>query len=329
MKISVNNIISIILVFLLPISFLISLSTGPYSKVGFDQVIQAIFGIKLQSTYRDILNYRLTRTLAALLLGIGLSSSGLTLQYTLKNPLADPYLLGISSGAIFGVTIAAYFGYYSYYQLYFVALIGSLGSLGFVLLISAIFRSSSTTIIIAGISLSYLLSGLTTIYMIKLGPRIPSVLFWLFGSVSFTTLNTLERSSVLVIISLIIMFYNWKAINTLMLGEDLSRSLGVKVSYIRIISVIAASLSTAALVAMAGPVGFIGLAAPWMARLIVGSNFGKALVMSLLTGSLLAIFSDILARLVIYPSEAPLTAITSIFGAPVLIYLALKYRGRL
>ncbi|AFZ70743.1 ABC-type Fe3+-siderophore transport system, permease component [Caldisphaera lagunensis DSM 15908] len=326
---SINKILTVFLILLLPISFLLSLSIGPYSKVSIYQVIFFILGKNLPSTYIDILKYRLIRSLAALILGIGLSSSGLTLQYTLKNPLADPYLLGISSGAIFGVTIAMFFGYYSFYQLYIIALLSALLSLGFILLISTIFKSSSTTIIIAGISLSYLLNGITTIYMIRLGPKIPSILFWLFGSVAFTTLNTLEKSSILVIISLFFMFYYWKAINTLMLGEDVAKSLGVKVSYIRIVSVLFSSISTAALVAMAGPVGFIGLAAPWMARLIIGSNFGKALLMSLLTGSLLAIFSDILARLVIYPSEAPLTAITSIFGAPVLIYLTLKYKGRL
>ncbi|MDP8002798.1 MAG: FecCD family ABC transporter permease [Caldisphaera sp.] len=329
MRLINNRFFLILTIILLPVSFIISLSVGSYNKVGLNQALQYFFGVKLPSVYEDILFYRLTRTLAALVLGIGLSSSGLTLQYTLKNPLADPFLLGISSGAILGVTLSEYFGYVSFYQLYISSLMGALASLAVVLLISAIFKSSPTSVIIAGISISYFLSGITTIYMIKLGPKIPGVLFWLFGSVAFSTMGLVEKTTIIVVLSLFIMFYFWKSINSLMLGEDIASSLGVRVFRVRIVSLIVTSLSTSALVAMAGPVGFIGLAAPWMARLIVGSNYGKALFMSLITGSLLAIFSDVLARIVIYPSEAPLTAITSIFGAPVLIYLTLKYKGKL
>lgn len=283
----------------------------------------------MKKVYSDIIFYRLIRTMAAFVLGVGLSTSGLTLQYTLKNPLADPFLLGISSGAILGVTLADYFGFVSYYYLYLAAWIGSLLSIGIVLLISAYFKSSASSILIAGISLSYLLSGITTIYMIKLGPKIPGVLFWLFGSVAYSTPGILYKTSIIVFLSLFFLFLMWKPINSLMLGEDMATSLGVGVFRTRFLSILIVSISTSALVAMAGPVGFIGLAAPWMARLIVGSNYGKSLVMSIFTGGLLAIASDILARVVLYPSEAPLTAITSIFGAPFLIYLTLRFKGRI
>ncbi|MCE4623219.1 MAG: iron ABC transporter permease [Caldisphaeraceae archaeon] len=311
------------------IFFIASLSIGAYSKVGFYEAILYLSGHSMKKVYSDIIFYRLIRTMAAFVLGVGLSTSGLTLQYTLKNPLADPFLLGISSGAILGVTLADYFGFVSYYYLYLAAWIGSLLSIGIVLLISAYFKSSASSILIAGISLSYLLSGITTIYMIKLGPKIPGVLFWLFGSVAYSTPGILYKTSIIVFLSLFFLFLMWKPINSLMLGEDMATSLGVGVFRTRFLSILIVSISTSALVAMAGPVGFIGLAAPWMARLIVGSNYGKSLVMSIFTGGLLAIASDILARVVLYPSEAPLTAITSIFGAPFLIYLTLRFKGRI
>ncbi|MCE4607874.1 MAG: iron ABC transporter permease [Caldisphaeraceae archaeon] len=309
--------------------FIASLSIGAYSKVGLYEAILYLSGHSMERVYSDIIFYRLIRTMAAFVLGIGLSTSGLTLQYTLKNPLADPFLLGISSGAILGVTLADYFGFVSYYYLYLAAWIGSLLSIGIVLLISAYFKSSASSILIAGISLSYLLSGITTIYMIKLGPKIPGVLFWLFGSVAYSTPGILYKTSIIVFLSLFFLFIMWKPINSLMLGEDMATSLGVSVFRTRFLSILIVSISTSALVAMAGPVGFIGLAAPWMARLIVGSNYGKSLIMSIFTGGLLAIASDILARVVLYPSEAPLTAITSIFGAPFLIYLTLRFKGRI
>ncbi|MEB2793246.1 MAG: iron ABC transporter permease [Caldisphaeraceae archaeon] len=325
-----RNIFFIVSIFVsLFIFFIASLSIGAYSKVGFYEAILYLSGHSMKKVYSDIVFYRLIRTMAAFVLGVGLSTSGLTLQYTLKNPLADPFLLGISSGAILGVTLADYFGFVSYYYLYLAAWIGSLLSIGIVLLISAYFKSSASSILIAGISLSYLLSGITTIYMIKLGPKIPGVLFWLFGSVAYSTPGILYKTSIIVFLSLFFLFLMWKPINSLMLGEDMATSLGVGVFRTRFLSILIVSISTSALVAMAGPVGFIGLAAPWMARLIVGSNYGKSLVMSIFTGGLLAIASDILARVVLYPSEAPLTAITSIFGAPFLIYLTLRFKGRI
>ncbi len=167
------------------------------------------------------------------------------------------------------------------------------------------------------------------ILIIKNTDKIPGALLWLFGTVAYSTRQEIIYSSTITVISIFVLIVYSKKINTLLLGEDVSTSLGVNVNRLRILSSTIASIATASLVALAGPVGFIGLAAPWLARLLVGSLYINALLTSLIIGPILLLGSDITVRLVGGASELPLTAITAIYGGPVLFYLTLKSSERL
>ncbi len=308
------------------LSILASLSIGPYSRVGLLQVLSILRLRKVPETDFYIILYRLTRTVAAVALGSALAASGITLQYTLRNPLVDPYLAGVASGALLGVIAMIYTGHAAFLELYAAAIAGGLVTLVAVTLVSLMVGGGPSTFLITGVSASYILSGISMFMMIQLGPKITGTLYWLFGSVAFVTYPVLIRSVVPIVASIAGMLVMAKYINTFMLGDDVARSLGVKINAVRGAAFVLASLATAATVAMAGPVGFVGLVSPWLARRVVGSNFFRALALSAIIGSELTLVSDIIARIVIYPSEAPLTAVTSVFGAPLLVYILLKSR---
>lgn len=312
---------------LLALASLASVSTGPYSRVGLPQLVDLMIGHDMPDTYLYIIVYRLTRTAAAIVLGVSLASAGASLQYTLRNPLVDPYLAGVASGALLGVTLMIYLGHVGFLELYAAAMAGGLLTLALVTLVSSLAGGGASTFLITGVAASYLLSGITMFLMIDLGPRLPGALYWMFGSVAFVTTNVLERSAAVALASLAGLAVLAKRVNTFMLGDDVARSLGVNVGLVRTLSFLLASSATSAVVAMSGPVGFIGLVSPWLARRIYGSNFSMVLPAAAIIGATLTVVSDIAARLVIYPSEAPLTAVTSVFGAPLLVYILLKSRS--
>jgi len=306
---------------------LASVSVGPYSKVGIVQVFEALSGRGAPSTYLYILSYRLMRTAAAIVIGVSLASAGASLQYTLRNPLVDPYLAGVSSGALLGVTLMIYLGHTGFLELYVAALAGGLATLAAVTLISLLAGGGASTFLITGVAASYVLTGVTMFLMIGLGPKLPGALYWMFGSVAFVTRPLLLRSAAVAALSIAGIATLTRYINTFMLGDDVAKSLGVSTGLLRTTVFALASSATSAVVAMSGPVGFIGLVSPWLARRVYGSSFSLALPAAAMIGATLAVASDIAARLILYPSEAPLTAVTSVFGAPLLVYILLKSRG--
>ncbi len=307
-------------------SYLLSLSVGAAPGVGPLEALEFMFGLS-SGISRDLEVYRLSRAVASTVLGSGLAASGMGLQYVLRNPLADPYLAGIASGALLGVTLELLRGPHGFLALYLAALGGGLLTLLAVISISSFAGFSSLSLLVAGITISYVLSGATMIVMIELGPKIPGALYWLFGSVAFVTWPIVLRSGVAVAASVIGLVLLARRIDTLLLGDEVATSLGVRVPLVRALTFVLASAATAAVVAMAGPVGFIGLVSPWAARRLTGSSFRKALPIAIVLGSELAIVSDVIARIIIAPSEAPLTAVTSIFGAPVLALILVRSRA--
>lgn len=311
----------------LPLSVLLSLSIGPYKSVDFPVVIAALVGLPVSRLSLDVLTYRAVRTLAAGVLGAGLAVSGSTLQFTLRNPLADPYLAGVASGSLLGVTLALLWGRASFWDLYAAAIAGGLLTLSAVITISGLAGGGAVTLLVVGVAFSYVLSGLTMFFMIMLGPRLPGALYWMFGSVAFVTLPLVERTLVILVPAAAALAALSRPLNSLLLGDEVARAIGVRVRLVRLSSFALASLITAALVSMAGPVGFIGLVAPWLAKRSFGVRFSAVLWASAAMGAEIAVLSDVIARLVLFPSEAPLTAVTSVFGAPLLVYILIKSRG--
>ncbi len=278
----------------------------------------------LHGSNNGILYYRTIRTLAALVIGMALGSSGLAYQYSLRNPLADPYLLGISTGAAFGVVLAILSPIINPSLVYIYGLIWGILAFLIVAGIGAYTRSGPAGLIVAGVSVSYSFFGLIII-IINSFPEATRISFtWLFGTVAYVVRTYLYITLALTIITVLYLWIYSEKIYTLILGDSTAKSLGVDVEKIRIYTLIIASLGAVAAVALAGPVGFIGLAAPWAARLLLGSRFKIVLVASILIGGSATIASDIIVRLLSINGEIPLTAITALFGGPILFYLSKK-----
>ncbi len=311
-------------VIVLMLLFLASLLVGAYKGISLGDLLAFIKG-DLEGLEEGIVKYRLVRTLAALIVGAGLSASGLALQFVLRNPLADPYLLGVSAGAAFGVLLSYLLSYApDPLLLYSIAFISGLGGFGLVLAISLFMSLTPTGLIVAGVSVSYVMAGLSMVLISRLIERIPMAYSWLFGTVAYAGSRELAYTLIAVSMSLGTIAVLARRINTLMLGEDVSKSMGVNPGTIRLLAAVASSLAASSIVAIAGPVGFLGLAGPWMARLLVGSSFTRAYPMAAMTGGLLALASDTTVRLIASPGEVPLTAITAFYGGPILFYLTLK-----
>ncbi|MCE4624611.1 MAG: iron ABC transporter permease [Desulfurococcales archaeon] len=270
-----------------------------------------------------IVIYRLTRTVAAALLGLGLSVSGLTLQYTLRNPMADPYLLGVSSGAAFGVLVLYLFSptppptlvYASGLLWGFIAFLIVIGVGGFI-------GGGPTSLIVAGVSVGYGFFGLIVLAMAHMPGAQRFSFIWLFGTVAYVTRETLLVTAAIVISGTAGLAAYSQKIYTLILGDEVARASGVDVERLRLVAAFLASSIAASLVALAGPVGFLGLAAPWATRLAIGSNYRRALAGSMILGAGAAVASDLVVRLMSGGGEIPLTAVTALFGAPILFYLS-------
>lgn len=306
---------------ILLVLFLFSLGIGAYKNVGILEALEILVGGGAGS---GIVEYRLTRTIAATLLGAGLGASGLAMQYALRNPLADPFLLGVSSGAALGVVLAyALNPHPSPLEIYALALL--MGGAAFLAVLAIAWRTSlaPTSLIVAGVSVSYTLMGPTIILLYKV-VQTGQPFLWLFGTVAYTPRRLLSVTTVIVLLSVIVLFIVRRQAYTLILGDEVSESLGVRVTRLRVIMLAASSAAASALVALAGPVGFIGLAAPWISRLALGASYGLVLASSIIVGADLGLASDIVVRVVGGSTELPLAAVTALFGGPILFYLTRK-----
>lgn len=312
----------LLLLFFLPLLIVLSLSIGAYRVyVPWELMDVALNGSAVE---RAILEYRAWRTLSAAILGAGLAAAGLTMQRILANPMADPYVLGISSGAALFYLLSIAIGISSVPLWYLSAFAG--GSLTFLLVIgiSWALGMSSLALVVAGIAISYMFSGLSVTLMILLGPQLPFAISWLFGSVAYAERKVIIASTAITVLGIAIIFANRRGLTSLLVGEDVSAAHGVNVRVLRLSSSIASALIVTSLVTAAGPVGFIGLTAPWMSRFLIGSSFSSSLAASLLIGALLGLAADVAVRLIGGGAEIPLTAITSLVGAPLLVYLSVK-----
>ena len=312
---------SIILIIIFLLLFIISLSIGAVQAITLSTIIHALEIGRVTGVIR----YRLVRSVASIILGAGLGLSGLTMQYALRNPLSDPYLLGVSAGASLGILLAViYGGSYSPALIYGVALFSGIVTFLAVVAIGAGAGGSPSALIVSGVSVSYALSGVSIMLFIKNISKINMTFIWLFGTIAYVIPIYLIYSSLILFIIIIILIFNSSRIYSLILGDDVSESMGVDVKKTRYIALLSSGGVASAMVALAGPVGFIGLAAPWMARLMYGSKYSTVLASSMVIGAILAQISDIMVRVIGGAQEIPLTAFTALFGGPLLFYLTRK-----
>ncbi len=280
-------------------------------------------------------NIRLPRSLAALGGGAMLAVSGLLLQVYFRNPIVGPFVLGISSGATLMVSVVmlttltvGMVGVMPYLTPV-AAFVGALGAMSLVLAIASRVKRG-VTLLIAGIMIGYLSSAVTSLLItFAEAERLKGFNLWQLGSFSGYTWHELAVMMSVGSVLLVLVYGLSKQLNAFLLGESYAATMGVHVRRFRMALIFTACGLSSLVTATAGPVAFVGLAVPHMARLAMGTSDNKLLIpATALIGALVCGFCDIVARMIFAPVEAPLSAITSFFGAPVVIALLLKGRGR-
>ena len=273
---------------------------------------------------------RLPRVILAALLGLLLSVSGVILQGTLRNPLADPYILGISAGGAIGAALAIALG------ANFVILgMSSVPVLAFATSLFAVFvvfklsqvagKASPETLILAGVAISSFCAAVLSLIIILTG-NLQSIYFWLLGSLSAAGWSNVITVIPYALFGLGVAYFFSKELNALLLGEELAQTLGVDVERTRAILVGTASLMTAAAVSVSGLIGFVGLIVPHFIRILIGPNHRFLVPISALSGMLLMVVADTIARTIMAPTEIPIGIIMALVGAPFFLYLLRRRR---
>ncbi|MEX5634487.1 FecCD family ABC transporter permease [Parafrankia sp. FMc2] len=272
---------------------------------------------------------RVPRVLLAVVVGAGLALAGAVLQATVRNPLADPYLLGVSAGAGLLAAITITFGAAAVAGLSTsgAAFVGALASTVMVLFLARQEgRFTPTRLILAGVTMSYLLSGLTSFVILRGGDpeAAQSILFWMLGSLASASWSTLLIPTMVVALGGGYLLCHARALNAMVLGDDGALSLGVAIHRLRTRLLIMTSLVTGVLVAVAGGIGFVGLVIPHLVRILFGPDHQRLLPMTMLVGAIYLVVVDVLCRVSIRPEEIPVGVVTSVLGAPVFLWLMRK-----
>lgn len=275
---------------------------------------------------------RLPRVLLAALVGAALALAGVAYQGVFRNPLAEPYLLGVASGAGFGASLALVFGIS-------VPLLATLGvplsaficALGTVLLVWLLAQRSGSvplvSLILAGVVVGSSLTAATSLVLLLAREQAAGVLAWLLGSFSFASWGKILIVLPFVLVAGVVTWGSSRALNLLQLGEEQATQLGLPAEAFKYVLLTAATLATAAAVSVSGIIGFVGLITPHAVRLALGPDHRTLIPMSAVLGALFLVLADLLARTVIAPGELPIGIITAIAGGPFFLFL-LRRRGR-
>ncbi len=279
---------------------------------------------------------RLPRVVLAAMVGAALAASGATLQSLMRNPLADPFVLGVSGGAAFGATVALALGL-SASVLGFSApsLFALGGAVGATVLVLSVGQLSSgdrpnTTLLAGVIFNAFALAAIIFIKALVAPDRLGEILFWLAGSLGQEAWPTLAATGVVVVVSIATMVGLSAQLNVMTLGDDDARSLGIDVRRMRLVLFVVASLAVSAAVSVSGLVGFVGLLVPHLARLIFGADQRLSLPASALLGASFLMLADLGARLLfgVFHTEPPVGVMTALLGGPVFLLLMTRSAGR-
>lgn len=278
------------------------------------------------ATRTIVLDFRLARVLLVALTGAGLAGAGAAFQGLFRNPLADPFIIGASSGAALGATLAITLGWtvtwFGFGPVPLAAFTGCLLAVGAAYLLSqASGQVETLSLLLAGVALSSFLSAGVSLLMILNDRDFINVFFWLLGGFSGRSWDDLWLTLPYIILGLLGLGLLARPLDILAFGEETAQGLGVPVAQVRLLVVLFAALATAAAVASSGIVGFIGLIAPHIARLLWGPEHSRLLPTSALLGALLLVVADTAARTLAAPMELPIGVLTAMLGAPFFLYL--------
>ncbi len=281
------------------------------------------------NTQAIIWDIRLPRVLLAGVVGMALAVAGATYQGLFRNPLADPYLIGVAQGAavgaVLGLILGIGFDVLGIFTTPLFAFAGAFGAVGVVYMLARVGnRLTVTTLILAGVALGSFLTAIVSYLITVSGDKIHSVMFWLMGSFSMAGWESVKIVIPIVIIGTLVILLFARSLNLIQLGEEQAQELGVDVERMKIILLTAATLITAAAVSFVGIIGFVGIIVPHAIRLIWGADYRFLLPLSALVGAVFMILADIASRTLVAPSEIPVGAITALVGAPFFLYLLRK-----
>ncbi|MBI4302804.1 MAG: iron chelate uptake ABC transporter family permease subunit [Chloroflexi bacterium] len=320
------------LLLLLFLSVAIATSIGSV-RISLGEVWQVFFSLfsGIQANPSDpaatiVLDIRLPRILLTGLVGAALATAGATYQGLFRNPLADPYLIGVAQGAGLGATIGFLLPFPSAFPTLGIVPVlsfaGALISAGSVYLLSRAGKAVPvTTLILAGVAIGAFLGAVTSYLLVTAGEKLPSIIFWLMGGFSLSHWSEFFIALPYVVIGSAIIYLYSQPLNVLQLDEEQAQQLGVNVERVKLILLLAATLMTAAAVAFVGAIGFIGIIIPHGVRLIWGPDHRFLLPLSSLAGAIFLILADTFARTVLGPVEVPVGVATAFCGAPFFLYL--------
>ncbi|WP_158736296.1 iron ABC transporter permease [Alteribacillus sp. YIM 98480] len=280
------------------------------------------------TTYDHIVwSLRIPRTILALTVGAGLAIVGVAIQALVKNPLADPYILGVSSGASVGATLVILAGAFSFFGTYAVSGAAFLGALLTVVTVYILaqnrFKISVSRLLLSGVAVSMMLSALTS-FLVMMNPReegIQTALYWMLGSLSGAAFDELWLPVAVVALGYCFLHQSFRSLNVLVTDDATAQSLGLNIESFKAVIIIITALITGVLVAFSGAIGFVGLMIPHMARIIVGADHRVLLPASAMLGAVFMVLADIAARMLVAPEELPIGIVTAICGGPFFIWL--------
>ena len=336
-----------LLIVALIVTIIVSLNVG-YAQIPFGNIL-TILGKQipflngfvdssavLPSQTAIILQIRLPRIIAGVVVGAALAASGVVYQGVFRNPMADSYVLGVSAGAAVGASVSILFGAgFSVFGLRFVQVAAFIGALFAMFLVYNISRVGSrvpvTTLLLCGIAVNFFLYSIVALLEVIAGDELHAIVFWLIGGFSNVLWSDIWAVIPFVIIGIAISFFYARSLNLLAMGEETAQHLGLNVERVKQILLVLASMVTAAAVSLSGLIGFVGLMVPHVTRLLVGPDHRILFPASTVIGAIFLVICDALARVVATPFastlELPVGIITMLFGAPFFIILFRKKKA--
>ena len=313
---------------LLSVMAIFSISLGAKS-IAFSKVIDVLLGNDPDSLEATIILQRIPRTVFGILAGGALGISGALMQSITRNPIADPSILGVNTGAsLFVVAGIAFFNITVAYQYIWLAIIGAGVTAVFVYSVASMGKDGATPLKLAlsGSAVSIVLGSLVSTIMLPNNRVMEAFRFWQVGSIGSATWENIMLISPFLVVGFIISMFISGYLNNLALGDEAATALGTNVVMTRTIGALSSVLLCGATTALAGPIGFVGLIVPHIIRLIFGSEMGKMLPLSFLGSAILMLVSDVIGRIISLPGETEVGIVTAVLGAPVFI-LAIR-KGR-
>lgn len=323
----------------LVVSFLLNISLGQVA-IPIKEVAKSVFGIgEVKDTWNYIiLNFRLPKAITAMLVGIGLSISGLLMQTLFRNPLAGPYVLGLSSGSSLGVAFVIMGAailppflanlFLSSLGILLASILGSLLVLSLVFLVSKKLKDTMSILIVGLMFSSFTGAIVSVLTYFSTAEQLQKFTFWSMGNLSNLSWIQISILSCAVILGTVLSLFSIKSLDAFLLGENYAKSLGINIKKQRNLIFMATGILAGSITAFVGPIAFVGLAVPHISKLVFQTSNHKVLFFAtMLLGALIMLFCDTVSQLPGLDFTLPINAITSILGAPVVIWLLVRKRG--